>query len=126
MRKPKFLLLFVIIISLEVECVIGGGSGVSGGVINTREKLFLLYFLELNNNNDDISNVVIDMMKCNNEGIVNDDEVTFGFVYQSCMSCASLKHPLTSRQDANCNTMCASEGCSSSSTVGNGGSHRGR
>lgn len=58
--------------------------------------------MEVNDNNMmiDMSGVIIFINNGN-----NNDEKTTGFKYQSCMSCASLKHPLTSRHDANCKTI---------------------
>lgn len=68
-----------------------------------------MFFLELLNNT--INDFMIDMMS----GVIiidghtntnkNNDVKTTGFKYQSCMSCASLKHPLTSKHDANCSTI---------------------
>lgn len=46
------------------------------------------------------------------------------FLHQS-PSGPSTKCPLTSNAEANCRIMCAKDGCSNSSALGRGGSHRG-
>lgn len=47
------------------------------------------------------------------------------FLHQS-PSGPSTKCPLTSNAEASCRIMCAKDGCSNSSALGSGGSHRGR